>query len=83
MILLESNSSYFIPKLKNEEDTGYFDARGLEKNKDMLEFNAPVDADPRSDADVKEFGDFSFRNLSELEKANSDVVKMSKGLFNC
>jgi serine/threonine-protein kinase RIM15 len=74
--LLEKDGS-FIPKTDNVEDTNYFDNRGAKKPTNEVE------SDLKSTPSIKrtdgaDFGEFAYKNLPLLEKANSDLMKKLK-----
>jgi serine/threonine-protein kinase RIM15 len=78
----------FIPKLKGVQDTDYFDSRGLsellpvedepemvgEKVYGLADYS-PLSKTSEGNASDSQFGDFVYKNLPLLERANNDVVR--------
>ncbi|KAJ1564010.1 rim15, signal transduction response regulator, partial [Cladochytrium tenue] len=79
----------FIPQPANDEDTEYFDDRGASKQKlqdtDLDKGESASAGDNTAgvqpsynlldDTGAEDFGEFSYRNLPLLAKANNDLVK--------
>ncbi|KAN0086514.1 hypothetical protein V8E54_000202 [Elaphomyces granulatus] len=86
-ILLEDKAQ-FVPITENSEDTEYFDSRGAT----LQEFTEEVEDQPPTKRQVAAgdyagrphnplfmvdyFGNFNFKNLLMLEKANEDVIQL-------
>jgi serine/threonine-protein kinase RIM15 len=74
-----TEEAFFIPRLKGSEDTDYFDPRGLDEVFPVEEpeivggFISP--ASRTSEGNTSDFGDFVYKNLPLLERANNDVVR--------
>ncbi|KAI9338389.1 hypothetical protein DFJ73DRAFT_763168 [Zopfochytrium polystomum] len=86
---IATSESSFVPKPAHEEDTEYFDDRGAGKQKlhevelEDLASTAPppstsggASTDPATAQEGSEdFGEFVYKNLPLLAKANNDLVK--------
>ncbi|KAJ3123795.1 hypothetical protein HK098_001635 [Nowakowskiella sp. JEL0407] len=84
---LSQETASFVPKVSSVEDTEYFDDRGISATSFQpdAESSSPPQpsaseiSDPSSKVESlsvpDEFGEFTFKNLSALEKANNEIVR--------
>ncbi|KAJ3303460.1 hypothetical protein HDV03_003828 [Kappamyces sp. JEL0829] len=80
-IHLHDQKVYFIPTVKNIEDTDYFDSRGVQKPANLSDSdensNASVDISKENIASpdkTVDFGEAVYKNLPLLEKANQKIM---------
>jgi serine/threonine-protein kinase RIM15 len=71
---------HFVPTIDKQEDTSYFDPRGILNTEDDESTSESEKDNCTSPLGLSEevkisFGQFSFKNISVIEKANKDVAK--------
>ena len=77
---LSDQKVYFVPTVKNIEDTDYFDSRGVQKPVGLSDSDESVDNAANSEAALSDdkggadFGEAVMKNLPLLEKANQKTM---------